>query len=228
LAVFVEGFTEVLFVERLVLEIAGSNAVHIDSRRIRGGKNAPRTMSQIRIVNAATAQDFYLLIIDCGGDSQVKTRIIEEHTNLTNSQYSKIIGIRDVRPSFSHADIPKLEADLPKYIKTTLIPVEFILATMEIEAWFLAEFTHFAKIDPSITLMAIQNQLGFNPELDDMGLRPDPASDLNNCYQIAGKSYLKGDVGTIAALDYVAMYVETQSQVPYLSRLIANIDAFLA
>ncbi|OWK45365.1 hypothetical protein FRUB_01696 [Fimbriiglobus ruber] len=50
-----------------------------------------------------------MLIVDCGGDHQVKSRILEEHENLTKTSYQKIVGIRDVRPDFTSADIPRLE-----------------------------------------------------------------------------------------------------------------------
>ena len=49
-------------------------------------------------------------------------------------------------------------------MKTKPIVVDFILSIMEIEAWFLAEHSHFAKIDPKITLEAIADKLKFNPE----------------------------------------------------------------
>jgi hypothetical protein len=64
------------------------------------------------------------------------------------------------------------------FIRTSLIPVDFVLAVMEIEAWFLAETTHYARIDPAITMAAIKSTLGFDPENDDLQRRPSPAEDL--------------------------------------------------
>ena len=43
LAVFVEGYTEVVFVQKLIEEIAGKNNVLIEHRAIRGGSAARRT-----------------------------------------------------------------------------------------------------------------------------------------------------------------------------------------
>jgi hypothetical protein len=227
LAIFVEGYTEVAFVERMVEEIAGKNQVFIEHREIRGGHSTRRTMRQIR-ASRPTGQHYYILLFDCGGDELVKARILEEHENLTKTGYSKIIGIRDVRPSFTHGDIPRLEANLPRYIKTSLAPVIFILSIMEIEAWFLAEATHFPKIDPSITVAAIQARLGFDPEHDNLELRPYPANDLNACYAIGGKSYEKSQVkNTVDALDYTLIYTELRDKINYLNRLISVIDAFL-
>ncbi len=229
LAVFVEGHTEMVYVERLIEEIAGQNKVLLEHIEIRGGRKVPRTMRTMRASKPATGQEYYVLLVDCGGDDLVKTRIIEEHQNLTNKGYAKIIGLRDVRPKFTYPEIPRLEANLPKYIKTSLAPVTFILAIMEIEAWFLAETTHFQRIDPSITVAAIKATLGFDPENDDMEQRLTPAEDLNNCYHIGGKAYAKHQAQvTVNALDYLSIYMELQNKFRYLQRLIAAIDAFLS
>lgn len=54
LAVFVEGRTEILFVEKLIEEIAGQNKVLIDQREIRGGSNVPRRMRIIKATRPNT------------------------------------------------------------------------------------------------------------------------------------------------------------------------------
>jgi hypothetical protein len=169
------------------------------------------------------------MIIDCGNDRLVKERILEEHLNLTRAGYSQIIGLRDVRPDFTHAEIPKLEAGLRSYIKTSLIPVEFILAILEIEAWFLAETTHFPRIDAAITVHAIKAALRFDPDNEDMEQRLTPGDDLNKCYAIGGKVYRKHLARlTVDALDFNAIYLDLYKKFRYLDRLIACINSFLA
>ncbi len=228
LAIFVEGYTEAVFVEKLIEEIAGQNRVSIEHKTIRGGSKVRRRMKLIKAARPHPRQEYYVLLFDCGGDEQVKTRILEEQGNLTKARYSRVIGIRDVRPNFTYGDIPKLEANLPKYIKTKLVPVTFILAIMEIEAWFLAEATHYPRIEPTITVTAIKANLGFDPENDDMEQRPCPSDDLNNCYAIGGKAYMKRQAKvTVDALDYALIYMELRSKINYLDRLISVIDAFL-
>lgn len=231
LAVFVEGYTEMLFVERLILEVAGAHNVIIEQKEIRGGSKVSkvkRTMSVVKAAQPATGQKYYVLIVNCGGDHQVKTRILEEHENLTRKGYAKIIGMRDVRPDFTFEQVPLLEVGLRKYIKTSLIPVEFILAVMEIEAWFLAEFHHFSKIDPAITVSAIKARLGFDPELDDLALRPNPTVDLNAAYMIGGKRYEKNQIATtVDVLDYPYIFLELKNKIRYLQRLGDSIEQFL-
>lgn len=229
LAIFVEGYTEIEFVEKLIDEIAGKNVVQIERRIIRGGSTTSRTMKVIKAKKQDSDQKYYVLLFDCGGDAQVKTRIQEEHINLTKMGYTKLIGIRDVRPSFTYSDIPKLETDLPKYIKTSLAPVIFILSIMEIEAWFLAEASHFTRIDPSITLANIIATLGFDPENDNMELRLNPSEDLNACYAIGSKVYAKHKAKiTVDALDYTEIYTDLRNKIRYLGKLISEIDAFLS
>jgi len=228
LAIFVEGYTEVVFIRKLIDEIAGQNRVTIEHKIIRGGSRTPRTITTIKGAKPHPKQEYYVLLFDCGGDEQVKTRIIEEHAGLTKAGYSRIIGIRDVRPKFIYADIPKLEVILSKYIKTSLIPVTFILAIMEIEAWFLAETTHYPRVDPLITVAAIKTNLGFDPENDDMEQRLCPCNDLTECYAIGGKTYAKHQASVaVDALDYTLIYMELRNKVHYLDRLIFDIDMFL-
>ncbi len=229
LAVFVEGYTEVVFIEKLVEEIAGQANVLIEHREIRGGSGARRTFARVRAARPDTGQNYFVMIVDCGGDRLVKTRILEEHEGLSRAGYSRIIGLRDVRPDFTHADIPALERGLRTYVRTSLIPVEFILAVMEIEAWLLAETTHFPRINAAITVGAIAASLGFNPETDDLEQRAAPADDLNNCYGIGGRTYQKHLAqDTVDALDYAMIYFAVAGRFAYLHRLVEIMGEFFS
>ncbi len=67
LAVFVEGYTEVRFVKRLVEEIAGHKNVLIEHREIRGGgrgSGVRRTMGLVEAARPHTGQKYYILIVD--------------------------------------------------------------------------------------------------------------------------------------------------------------------
>lgn len=228
MAIFVEGYTEVVFVDRLIQEIANENAVRIEWRLISGGATCPRTSRQLKAAQPSTGQEHFVLIYDCGGDDAVKTRMIMEYPNLVNAGYSKIVCIRDVYPKYTYAEVATLKAFLPKHVKTKPIVVDFILSIMEIEAWFLAEHGHYAKIDPALTALAVRERLGFDPVNDDMQLRPKPAEDLSNCYALAGKTYVKGNAKTtVEALDYVHIYAGLVDKFPYLKEFCGIIERFL-
>lgn len=229
LAIFAEGNTEILFIRKLIEEIAGEHQVIFEEIRIAGGTTCARRLIPLSGAKAQTNEKFYVLLLDCGGDHQVKSRILEEHERLTNKGYSMLIGSFDVRPRFTYADIPRLESHLSYRVKTKLAPVIFVLQIMEIESWFLSESTHFARIDPSITVDAIKSQLGFDPENDDMQRRPYPSQDLDACYRIAGKAYLKKKAQrTTDALDYTIVYTAIRAKISYLNKLISALDSFLS
>jgi hypothetical protein len=229
LAFFVEGYSEVIFVEKLIEEIAGRNKVKIERGYVKGGKSVPKELTVLTGKNAKSSCEYYVLILNCQGDQQVATRISEEHPGFSNMGYERIIGIRDVRPTFQYSDIPRLVTTLKKGIDPSLIPAEIILSVMEIESLFLGEVTHFEKIDPAITLDEIKNRLGFDPVNEDMERRTEPAADLANCYAIAGKTYTKYVVQTtIDALDFDRIYLEQPQRFQSLSRLVSHIDSFLS
>jgi hypothetical protein len=231
LAVFVEGYTELLFVDRLIFEIAERSQVAIQHRKILGGgskSGKPRRLIELKAPTLTPQHILFFLIVDCGGEDLVRQRIQEEHGYLSKAGYEKIIGIRDVFPKYSRADIPKLKTGLKYGIKTGLIPVQFVLSVMELEAWFLAEYNHFPKVDSALTIEAIHKHLGFDPANDDMTTRAEPANDLAAAYAIVGKSYFKGDAqSTIDKLDFEHLYVALRDRISQLNELITAIDSFI-
>src|SRR4051812_19196585 len=115
MAIYVEGHTELLFVDKLITKIANENAVLIQWREIRGGTTTRRTSREIKAEGPIAGQEHFVLIFDCGGDDLVKTRMRQDYPSLANAGYCKIVCIRDVFDKFTHAEIPRLEAELPKY-----------------------------------------------------------------------------------------------------------------
>lgn len=231
LAIFVEGYTELLFADRLITEIGETHSIAIEHRKISGGGKSgkvPRVMSTIQAANINSDKKYFILIFDCGGDTQLKARILEEHQGLTSSGYFKIIGLRDVFPEFSYADIPRLQLGLKTYIKTSLIPVDFILSVMEIEAWFLSEINHFSSISTSIDFDNVKKTLGLDLINDDFSTRHNPAKDLDDVYKTGGVSYQKGSDLTINALDYTYAYIELPKKIPYLKQLCKHLDDFFS
>jgi len=227
IAFFVEGYTELVFVEKLILEVFDQSNVRIELRRITGGSSVPRHFRLIRAANAHCGEAYFVLIIDCVGGDTVKSRIVEEYDNLSQQGYDLVIGLRDVYP-LARAEIPKLEQGLRYRVRTVPLRVEFVLAVMEVEAWFLAEFSHFERIDQRLTCDLISASLGFDPRTDLMDDRQAPAEDLSDAYQLVGRPYLKHQAPTtIGALDFPSIYLDVPSRSQSLGRLVSLINEFV-
>lgn len=231
LAVFVEGQTEQLFIEKLLVEAAGKSNIAIEKRQGLGGQSGKRRLNLIEASHLNSNHRYFAQIVDCGSDNRVKSDIRDRYENLAAQGFEIIVGVRDVFPDVTYAGIPLLRSGLRLHLKTNPIEVKFVLGVMEIEAWFIAEHTHLQKIHPSLTPELIRTRLGFDPSSDDVQLRPHPAEDLDNIYRLAGLRYekCKSTVQrTVSVLDYERIYLELPSKLPDLKTLVDTINTFLS
>lgn len=193
IAIFVEGQTEMLFVDRLIQELASESGLAMEHAEAIGGAVRAR---QIKVLKRLTIQPhhrYYVLIVNSAGDSNVKSDVIERYHGLKRSGYSAVIGLRDVYGQFRYEDVPKLRAAMKvgMPVEEDGPEVHLLLAIMEIEAWFLGEYTHFERVSPKLTLDRIRAALRFDPSLDDLEQRWHPAEDLDHIYKLAGTRYTK-------------------------------------
>ncbi|TAH20397.1 MAG: DUF4276 family protein [Cytophagales bacterium] len=236
IAFFVEGQTEQFFLNKLLIEIAGSKNIFIKLKKFKGkGKPTedilPKTLSQ-----PSHQVNHTVLIYDCAGDGSVKSRILEEYRDLRKNGYAEIVGLRDLYPL---PDLQKLTRRLNnglvingKRIEEALPnDTSIVVAVREIEEWFLAECNHYVCIDASLNY-AVVSSLGFNPCTDDLTIRSNSAAlDLHAIYQLAGKHYNKKKDNvdrTLSCLDYTNLYLNVRHKIPKLNDLITKIDAFLS
>jgi len=191
IAFFVEGQTEQIFVERLVKELLGEKTSIISKRTV-GGGNVPK-QEFVRSAAFVRRPIYQTLIYDCGSDNRVKSEILDNIVNLKDSGYCCIIGMRDLYP-LEKDELPRLEKGLkflPAKYRKLNFPFDVIIAIQEVETWFLAETHHFRKVDTRLTGPFISKYLGFNPFAIDPLERRHPSKDLNDIYQLVGKSYTK-------------------------------------
>ncbi len=227
LAVFVEGQTEQIFTEKLLIEIAGRKNICIEKRELTGGRKYLRKRLYFR--NSDTKKKYFAYIVDCQSDSTVKSDIVDNYDSLVREGYSSIIGIRDVYP-VERREIPKLRYRLNYLVKTKPIMPVFILSVMEIEAWFLAEHTHFKRIHESLTIDRIKAELNFDPSQDNMELRDRPSQDLHQIYALEGLAYKKRKghtERTVEALDYAEIYLNLSSRLQAIREFTSEIDRFM-
>lgn len=228
-AFFVEGYTEQLFLEKLLTAIFGNNNIEIENKKIGGGKKNPISITTISTPTNSDKKDYYVLIYDCGGDSSIRSYIEDQRASLIKTGYIKIFGIRDVFPDFARSEINKLQKGLYFKLPQKGLPIKFILSIMEIEAWFLAEENHYAKIDSKLTIDYIKNNYSFDPSNYNTELRDEPTNDLRKIYQLAGKNYTKTKSNidrTINSIDYDNVYINVCVRVNALNVLITEINSF--
>jgi hypothetical protein len=214
IAFFVEGLTEQLFLIKFIEEVYGKTRIAITSMKGSGGNRSDISFTTITADSITTETEYYILIVDCGGDSNLRSYIMDQRNSLAKNEYSKIIGIRDVYPT-PRSDAHRLKYGLYYELPQNPISIDFVLSVMEIEAWFLSEHTHFRRIDNKLSPSLINQSLSFHPENEDMELREKPAEDLHNTYQLVGKAYNKDRARverTVNAIDYSELYFNTKPQ----------------
>lgn len=229
IAFFVEGRTESCFIIKLIEEAYDKKEIAITSKRGKGGSNIEISFTTIFANSTTTETKYHVLIVNCTGESNLRTYIDDRREDLIKGGFTKIIGMRDVYPNYSRNDLHKLTKGLNFKLPQKPIETEFIISVMEIETCFLAEQNHYPKIHPDLNATLISNSLGFNPVSDDMQLREIPSSDLNNIYNLKGISYTKDDVivdRTINSLDYSNIYYNLKGNIKHLESLINNLDNF--
>ena len=232
MAFFVEGQTEQIFVNRLIRYLLGPKQTNIIQKKLRGGTNSPKE-SLTRHMSLARQPDYEVLIVDCGADNRVKSEMLENLENLHENNYHYLIGLRDLYP-LPLEELEKLQKGLqflPPRLKKLSARFEIVIAVREIETWFLAETTHYQKIDKKLTGEFIQKKLGFNPEVVDPIARKHPADDLNNIYRLAGQSYTKKYSQTIKmvhSLDIKQVMGPLRYKFKNLNDLITIIEDFRA
>lgn len=219
IAFYVEGVTEQLFINKLLIEIAGYKNIEIELECFQGvGKphnkaTYPQTRSQ------PINPKHHALILNCSGDGSVKSRILEDYQRLFSQGYIEIVGLLDLYP---RPDLAKFEDSLFNGVINKgrlIIPAlpsktSIIVAVREIESWFLSECQHFQCVDAMLSNAFIISGVGFNPCIDDMTRLDHPAGTLHRIYQLAGKSYKKhrNEIEqTVECLDYSELYLTLKS-----------------
>ena len=231
IAFFVEGQTERIFVERLIREVLKGEKISIISKRSQGGANVPK-QELVHKISFVRNPTLLVLIYDCGADNRVKSEILENMPNLMQSGYSYIVGLRDLYP-LPVNDLYRLKSGL-KFLPTSIGEsfrhfFDIIVVVQEIETWFLAEASHLKRVDRRLTGSYINKTLGFNPYTIDPLERKHPAKDLNNIYQLIGRSYSKkhGQVCRLVnKLDFDNIQRHLRYNMPSLDELIDIIERF--
>ncbi len=240
IAIFVEGKTELIFIKKLLEEIAGENNISITSDVTTGKPEQPRKLYNQPRENAP----FSALLYDSGNDRQVLSDMFKLYKKSTDPstehKYDTIIGVRDLYPRNLEKKL-EFENSIKALIKgrikslkssnTHIIPMKVIVAVMEVEAWFLAEWQFFSKIDERLTSEFILQTYGLDLINIDVETIPHPSYNLHQIYQLIGLNYTKTEEQVkeiVESINYQPLLSDVVKKVKQLQKLIKEIDDFLS
>jgi hypothetical protein len=219
IAVFVEGQTEQIFVQKLIEQVISPNKVTVTTYQLRGGTKHTRNLIFLKTQSDTQQSDYYFEIYDCGSDSKVKDDIIEHSHSMKQKGFSMIIGLRDVYP---HND--KI-VSLKKYLNFGIpadVPTHIVLAVNEVEAWFLAEENHYAEIDKRLTLAKVNAIVGIDVSKDSTETVAHPTEKLQTIYRYTKSKHKVAR--TVNALDYANLYINVRQRNNSLAELFTQLD----
>jgi len=229
IAIFVEGLTEQILVRRMLETVMEKKGVAIQTVKITGGHNIRISFTVMQAARVDRNTGYYVLIYDCGGETNVKGYLMLQRQSLVDKGYTCIIGLRDVYPNFTHEEIPKLKKGLNFKVPQKGATTAIFLAVMETEAWFLGEYTHLRKISQKLTPEFIQKRLGFNPKSENMENREQPAWDLKSVYRLADHDYTKKRTklnSIVARLDFNFFTHRLASKMQSLGDFVYQLEDF--
>lgn len=222
-AIFVEGMTEQEFIAMYLSEWFKNLGIQVQLAKQLHGIVVLQPIS-------VTPNTFgaYVMIVDCANDEQVMTQIRDQYQSLISAGYTAVFGLRDVYPK-THAEIELLRKGLKSVLPSGPLKAEIHLAEMEIEAWFIAETTHFSRISPKLTKKRISDG-GFDLSIPCESW-PQPAKTLDQIYKLEGLAYRKRKksvVRTISALSASEIQINVIPAVSSLSGFINSLSAAIS
>lgn len=191
IAIFVEGQTERIFVEKLLNCYLTHPYFTIKSVKLLGDK-----VSIITRESNHPEIKYYFYIVDVTGDGNVMSALLERHEDMfVNQKYKKIIALRDLFP-FKRKDKCKVVNSIKKLFneKTSFSDrLKLIFSIMEIESWFLGEYNVFSRIDPVLRPEFINRKLKINLFEDNPELYKKPSTIIKRIYRLIKKDYTKSE-----------------------------------
>jgi hypothetical protein len=205
-AIFTEGQTELILIRYLVGVEFGWDKISIRCISL------PRNKITLAGLNYENPHaDVLFQIIDVGNDELVLTAIKDREEGLFKSGFNKILGLRDMySENYSkRADRKIVPAVINLFTENAKLTIQkmsspdkiiFHFAIMEVEAWFLAMWSVFGRIDETLTVEYIAQKLNFRlDKLDPQTQFVNPAKEVKSILELIGHKYDKtrGDVELI-------------------------------
>jgi hypothetical protein len=188
IAIFVEGQTEKIFVEQFLQEYFGVHTIELEFQKRLG-----KTLTKVTGSRQNPFAEYTISIIDMAGDSNVFSALYERAEKMIQEGYLSLLAIRDVYPQYSRDQIdPVLQNFSNLFIQFSfrdrLYP---IFAIMEIEAWFLADYNVFSRINPLLTPELVKERLNIDLIETNPQSYEHPAGVIDKIYRLFGETYQK-------------------------------------
>ena len=209
-AIFVEGQTEAIFVKAMIFEWSRRHDVEVIHEQLHGG------VFSVVETHAEFEASYLFLIVDCGNDEAVLSALRDRYGSLVGAGYSSIWGLRDLYPLPSN-QFNSLQQAVNELLPEGAAKCRMFIAVREVEAWFLAEDTHFLAINDRLTRERIKCSLNYDIVADDPELILHPSDLLRRIYNLAGLTYRKKKKQverTVGAIDLERLYCECDSRIP--------------
>jgi hypothetical protein len=219
LAVFVEGQAEIIFIRRLLEELA--TGITFEVRSLNKGRVL--TVEEIGV----DQNRHFALLYECGNDVRVKSAINDNIPTLEREGYEHIIGIFDLYPR-SREDLPVLGSLAG--INNSNIPITIVISIMEWEAWLLAEYRHFANYAGELTPEYVQERLAIDLRTLDFEDVPRPIPLVRKIYALANKKYSKKRHhvrNIVYCMDIEHFYLGVRGRSVMIDRLLQQLDFYL-
>jgi hypothetical protein len=221
-AIFVEGQTELIFVERLLFAIFGYQHLRIERQQHHGG-----LYHEIGVRGAPPENSCHnVLLVNCASDGKVLSAIEDRANKLRNAGYDRILGLRDIYPAPSH-ELEEIYGLIADRLVSMPLPCKIVIAVREIEAWFIADTEDFVRYNPLLTSAFIQQEIGVDVTQQDVEQIPHPSELLKKIYSLVEGTYdkkLKEIHRVVSILNYEYLYLEAPDSVPALKKSVDELD----
>lgn len=196
IVVFTEGQGEVIFTRHILTQMIGYEHLSFECFEL----NSDRLLPVPHKYHSPSALIHYQ-IINVGTDERVLSAIIERHEKFTSRGF-EVIGLRDMYSAEYKKKSSQIDQRTNDFIlnaTSNIIralsnadKIHFFFAIMELESWLLGVYRNFERIDASLTVENIRDNLGFDLQIID----PEttffqPAIQLKQVLSLANISYDK-------------------------------------
>ena len=197
-AIIAEGQSELIFIRSLLYRIMDCSKICFECLRLYAGKT-----KQIPFKFSNPNAEISFLIINVGQDEKVLSFIKEREQNFLRSGFEKIIGLRDmyseeymkmspnlINDDISNAFINGWNSTIQDMSEPSKI--KLYVAIMELEAWLLAMYHIFERINTNLSVEFIEKELGFNlTSIDPQSIFIKPSEIIDKIFQLVGSQYNK-------------------------------------